>query len=185
MIPALATLREYADRFPVTGGIMRHIGDLHFRAGRLAEARKAYLEAVALDPSADHYICLGMIETRLGSLPEARAAFQKAVKLDAQRADARAGLLRILLELGETDTIAPTLTRMAAAEAPDYDAIVAIAAQAARAGHTDIVTAAADAVAPRNPYVANRIRSIPEAIAARQSALIPPRPPSPRAPDEP
>lgn len=170
---ALAALREYTDRFPATGGIMRHIGDIHYRAGRFEAARKAYAEAVALDPSADHYICLGAAENRLGSTDAARAAFEKAAALDAELADARAALLRILIRLGETGPVAPALAQMAAAEAPAYDAIVAVAAEAARAGHPDIVTAAADAVAARNPYVANRIRSIPDAIAAQESALTP------------
>jgi tetratricopeptide (TPR) repeat protein len=72
-------------------------------AGRWAEARAAYTQAIAASPeSAFLYRDLGLVERKAGEQAVALQQFRKAVELDAQDAVSHAQIAGILEEQGDT-----------------------------------------------------------------------------------
>lgn len=71
------------------------------QAGRMAEAKAQYEEALRLDPSyADAHNNLGGILDKMGQPAEAKAQYEEALRLDPNHADARNNLGMILEKMG-------------------------------------------------------------------------------------
>jgi 4-amino-4-deoxy-L-arabinose transferase-like glycosyltransferase len=98
-------------------------GRLALAAGRLAEARWAYEQALPRQPrSAPLRVALGMVCVRLGDLPAALAAFREAEALDPAGADARIGQGWALLLSGR-ERAAAAAWRPVIAAARDSDTL--------------------------------------------------------------
>lgn len=136
--PGLTAIRSAADilRFQgQQGGVAgaRQAAE----AGRLAEARSGYLEAIKGSPQSPFlYRELAVIEWRDGRLPAALEQIEKAIALDPNDSRSLVVLGDVLEAMGEAGRAADALTSAAALEPSDAlsDRIEALRSKAAFAG---------------------------------------------------
>jgi S1-C subfamily serine protease/tetratricopeptide (TPR) repeat protein len=77
------------------------IGDIHFRAGRMADAKRSYGDVLRLYPKNGHaHLQLGRIAQKEGNLASARLSWEKAMAGDPRGPDGRAALQLLLSTRG-------------------------------------------------------------------------------------
>lgn len=98
---ALGVCRAAASEHPGEAAAHFHAAEMLQDLGRLDEARAAYWQAVAIDPSYAHpFRSRGPYLYRRKRLPEADAAYRNALALDPDDPHAEAGLAMVALALG-------------------------------------------------------------------------------------
>jgi protein O-GlcNAc transferase len=124
----------------------------HHRAGRLAEARRAYGAALAAHP--DHPLALfrsGLLELQAGHAAAAVAAIGKASSLAPDEARFALGLGQALQALERWPEAAAAYRRVLAREPDSIDAHIALGVVLQRAGELEPAAAAYRAVLARQP----------------------------------
>nr|MBA2301626.1 tetratricopeptide repeat protein [Acidobacteriota bacterium] len=133
--PGLASIRSAADvlRFQgLQGGVAgaRKAAE----AGRYADARSAYVEAIKASPQSPFlYRELAVVERQAGRLTAAQEQIEKAISIDPNDARSFVVLADVLEAMGQFETAATALTNAAALEPSDalHSRIEALRAKAA------------------------------------------------------
>ncbi len=106
---ALAATDEAGKIFADSGYVHWLRGNLFAEMRRIPDAEEEFLRAVALDPSENTWLSLGMLHYRQGRVPEAKAAMQHAVRLSVQPYLANLRVAHFYLNAGEPDSALQSL----------------------------------------------------------------------------
>jgi protein O-GlcNAc transferase len=133
----------------------------HHRAGRLAEARRCYAEALAMEP--EHPLALfrsGLLELQEGHGAAAVAAIGKASSLAPDEARFAFGLGQALETLRRWQEAAAAYRRVLALEPDSIDAHIALGVVLQRGGELESAAAAYRAALARSPGAASALGNL-------------------------